>query len=108
MTWETPHPNGLRIDVNEGRPTIIGSTWVRRVPEGDDPWNGPVRIVGVHDLGERGGGLELCVTPIEFGPVMTASAESFAEAYKREEEAGEDPAERIDARLRELAARESA
>ena len=87
---------------------MIGSRWVRRVPEGgDDPWDGPVEIVGVFDTGNDANGLELCVRPVTFGqPVMTADAESFGAAYKREDD--DDPTERLNARLRDLEARASA
>ena len=71
MTWRTPHPLSLRVDPDADRPTLVGSTWTRRVPAGD-PWDGPVRIVGVFDLGPDGGGLELCLQPVAFGePVMS-------------------------------------
>ena len=49
MTWQSPHPLGLRIDPDQGRPTLVGSTWTRRVPENDD-WD-RCRIVGVFDTG---------------------------------------------------------
>ena len=106
MMWESPRPGALRIDPNENRPTLIGSEWHRRVPEGDS-WD-RCRIVGVYDLGADFGGLELCVTPLTFGPVMTSDAESFAKSYRREDEKADDPAERITARLREIEAKASA
>ena len=43
MPWQTPHPHAVTVD--EG-PSLIGSTWKRRVAQGDD-WDGPVAIVGV-------------------------------------------------------------
>jgi hypothetical protein len=93
----------LVIDPDAGRPSLIGSRWVRRDPVGDE-WDGPVEIVGVHDNGPDHGGAELVIRTVTFGPpVVTATPESFGAAYTRE--AGEDPAERLAGRLRELEAR---
>lgn len=102
MSWESRNPGALRIDPDAERPTLIGSTWARRVPEGDD-WDF-CKIVAVFDTGNDSAGLELCVQTVVFGgqPVMTADAEAFAAAYRREED--DDPAERVAARLRELEA----
>jgi hypothetical protein len=106
--WESPHPLALRVNPDANRPTVIGSIWRRREPEGDDPWDGPVRIVGVFDLGNDAGGLELCVQPVEFGqPVMTASGEEFAREYRRAE-ADDATVERVEASLRDLEARAAA
>src|SRR4051794_31222372 len=104
MAWRSPHPAALRVDPDADKPSLIGSVWYRREPL-SDAWDGPVRIVGVHDNGERGGGLELVVQTVAFTgePTLTASPESFGAAYTRVE--NENVAERLEARLRELEAR---
>jgi hypothetical protein len=92
------------IDPLAGRPALVGSTWVRRTPEGDD-WDGPVRIVGVFDTGNDANGLELVVQTVAFTgqPTLTADAASFAAHYKRVEV--DDPAEKLHETLRTLEAR---
>jgi hypothetical protein len=94
----------LRIDPHAGQPPLIGSRWLRRKPEGDDPWDGPVEVCGLYDNGPDHGGMELVVRTVAFTgePVLTASAESFAAAYKREDEP--DPLEDVRDRLRALEA----
>ncbi len=101
-----PHPGGMWIDPLAGRSTLIGSTWVRRTPEGDD-WDGPVRVLGIFEVDEL---IELVVGTVAFTgqPVMTADAADFARSYKREDPDDDDPAERVAARLQELAARAGA
>jgi hypothetical protein len=102
MRWGSAHP--LVVDPDADRPTLIGSRWVRREPLGD-AWDGPVEVVGCHDNGPDHGGLEMVIRTVAFTgePVLTATPESFGAAYKRE---GDDnPAERLNARLRELEAR---
>jgi len=78
---------GWAVDVwaTETKPSLIGTEWHRREPLAeDDGWNS-VRVVGVQNLGEAGGGLELVIAPAVFGdsPVC-ATPESFAEAYTQE------------------------
>lgn len=92
----------LVIDPDAGRPSLIGSRWRRRKPEGDDPWN-EVVVTGVFDLGERG--LELTVTPVSFGPTLSADPESFVAAYTRAE--ADDTTEELTERLRAIEARSS-
>lgn len=101
MTWKSPHPHAVVIDPDAGRPTLIGSHWTRRAKE-DDPFDDVV-IRGVFDLGNDSGGLEFCVSPLSFGPTLTATPESLSEAYTRAE--GDDPAEKLRRRLHELEAR---
>jgi hypothetical protein len=104
MTWATPHPHAVVIDVDADRAPLVGSRWVRREAAGDD-WDS-VEICGVFDLGNDSGGLELVIRPLVFGePSLTASVDSFAEAYRRQDADADDPFERIDARLRALEAR---
>lgn len=99
----SPPPGAVVIDPDADKPKLIGSRWRRRAPEGD-AWD-EVDLVGVHDNGPDHGGPELCVRTRAFTgePVMTADADSFIAAYKRAE--ADDPAERLDRRLRELEAR---
>lgn len=92
------------IDRDAGKPALVGSRWRRRAPENDD-WD-KVVICGVHDNGPDHNGFELVVTPLAFGPCLTADPESFAAAYAREIE--DDPALSAAARLRELEARAAA
>jgi hypothetical protein len=89
------------IDPEADRPALIGSAWTRRVPEGDEYDDIVVR--GVFDLGERGGGLELVVSPLTFGVTLTTTAEGLTESYKRAD--GDDPVENLRARVRELESR---
>lgn len=95
MRWETPYA----VTVDEG-PKLIGSTWRRREPEGDS-WDGPVAIVGVFDLGNDQGGLELVVQTVAFTgePTLTADAESFVLAYVPDEP---DPLARLRDRVSQL------
>jgi hypothetical protein len=78
MAWQSPHPYAVTVD--EG-PKLIGSRWRRRDPEGD-PWDGPVSVVGVFDLGDSGS-LELVVQTVAFTgePTLTADSDSFLSAY---------------------------
>jgi hypothetical protein len=92
------------IDPNAGKPRLLDSRWRRRAPQGDA--YDEVVIRGVFDLGSDHGGLELVVSPLSFGPVLTCTAESLAEAYTRSEVESNDPNERLQARLRELEARQ--
>lgn len=82
MPWQTPHPHAVTVD--EG-PSLIGSTWKRRVAQGDD-WDGPVAIVGVWDNGPDFG-LEFVVQTVAFTgqPTLTSDADSFVAAYEPDE-----------------------
>jgi hypothetical protein len=86
--WHSPHPLAARIDPDASRPSLIGSTWRRRAPEGD-AWD-RVRIAGIFDCGPDGGGLELVVQTVDFTgePTLTADASSFADAYARDDNSG--------------------
>lgn len=95
MPWMTV------IDPDADRPTLIGSRWRRREAAGDE-WD-EVIIRGVFDLGNDHGGLEYVVSPASFGPALTTTPDALAESYTRAE--GDDPAERLAARLRDLEAR---
>lgn len=99
MPWST------QIDPNAGE-DFIGSVWVRREPEDESPWN-RVRIVGVHDNGPDHGH-ELCLQTEAFSgePVVTASADSLADSYRRlRDESDDDPVAALSARVRALEAR---
>lgn len=103
MTWSTPHPGATVVDPDAGRPALIGAEFRRRTPEGDI-WD---RIVvrGIHDNGPDFG-LELVVSPVEFGPCLTCTTESLAESYTRATvDAAADVSERLDKRLADLEAR---
>jgi hypothetical protein len=89
------------VDPDANKPTLIGSRWQRRAPEGD-AWD-EVVIRGVFDLGNDSGGLEYVVSPASFGPALTTPPESLTEGYARAE--GDDVTERLAARLRDLEAR---
>lgn len=92
--WVQP----LVIDPTAGQPTLIGR-WRRIEPVGDE--FDEVVTVGAFDLGADWGGLEIVFTPaLEFGPTVTASPESFSEAYTR---APSDPSVALDERLAKLA-----
>ncbi len=95
MPWVTV------IDPGAGKPKMIDSRWQRREPVGDE-WD-EVVIRGVFDLGNDHGGLELVVSPVSFGPALTTTPDALAESYVRVD--GDDPAERLTARLRDLEAR---
>src|SRR3954467_670288 len=103
MTRPVP-PRPFVINPNAGRPSLLDSRWRRREPQGD-PYD-EVVIRGVFDLGNDNGGLELVVSPLSFGPVLTCTAESLADSYSRSEAERDDPNERLQARLRELEARQ--
>lgn len=98
------HPLAVAVDPNAGSPQIIGSTWVRREPTGDE-WDGPVRIVGLFDTGNDHNGIELCVQTVAFTgqPTLTADSDSFVAAYKRE--VPDDQMENLRARVADLEAR---
>jgi hypothetical protein len=60
---------------------LIGTEWLRREPvEPDDGWN-QVKLTGVFDLGPLG--LELVISPLEFGPPESCSVDAFADSYTR-------------------------
>ena len=106
MAWKSPHPaqpKPVRIDpdAENGRAPLVGSTWKRREPLGDE--YDEVVIRGVFDLGNDHGGLELVVSPATFGPAVTTQPEALSAAWKRIED--DDPTERLSARLAEVEAR---
>jgi hypothetical protein len=100
MTQAVP-PRPLVINPDAGRPALLDSRWRRRHPEGDA--YDEVVIRGIFDCGPDGGGLELVISPLSFGPTLTCTPESLAEAYTRSEK--NDPTERLKERLRDLEAR---
>jgi hypothetical protein len=75
------------VVVPEKSLSLIGSVWMRRHREGDE-WDA-VRLTGLFDCGNDHGGIEACVTPVSFGPVMTTSAEGLAEAYTLKDESAQ-------------------
>ena len=79
MTWTTRHPAAVALDAD--RPSVMGSRWRRKAPEGD-AWD-YVAVVGIFDFGNDSGGKELVVQTVEFTgePTLTADANSFLEAY---------------------------
>lgn len=95
MTWP------LVIDTTRDRP-LIGSTWVRKDPQ-EDVYDRVV-IRGVFTLSDDLGS-ELCVSPVEFGPTLTASPESLAESYVREDDPDDGRVEKLRDTLRNLEAR---
>lgn len=92
--WVQP----LVIDPTADQPTIMGR-WRRIEPVGDE--FDEVIVSGFFDLGADWGGLEIVFAPVTFGPTVTASPESFAEAYTR---APSDPSDALDERLAALEA----
>ena len=97
MSWQTPMP-GMPDD----GPPLVGSRWTRTAPAGDD-WD-YVEVRGIHDVGRDNGLPELVVTPVSFGPVMTADFESFLEHYQRDGGDDADPLRRVTATLQRLQA----
>lgn len=100
------NPHATILDPDADRPQLVGSTWVRKQPEGDSAWD-TVRVVGVWDNGaDSAAQLELVVQTVAFTgePTLTANAESFVQAYRREDET-DATLENISARLRELEGR---
>lgn len=94
MSWP------LVIDPDAGQPPLIGSRWKRREPQGD-PYDRVV-IRGIFTLSDDLGS-ELCVSPVEFAPTLTATPESLLENYIRE---GSDaPVQELRDTLRKLEAR---
>jgi hypothetical protein len=103
VAWRSAHPHALVVDPEADRPSVVGSVWRRR-EKLEDAWD-TVRIVGLWQNNPDVGPDELCVAPVEFdgSPVLSVSVESFAAAYTRAD--NDNPAERLEARLRELQAR---
>jgi hypothetical protein len=101
VTWATRRVT-RPIVVEDERPSMIGTVWVRReISDPNDPWN-EIRLTGLFDLGNDSGGVECCVTPVSFGPTMTTTAEGLTQAYCLKEHAEQSD------RLADLLARAAA
>ncbi len=104
MTWETKRVHTRPVVVNpDERPSLIGSTWVRReITDKKNPWN-VVKLTGLLDMGEVGG-VECVITPAaEFGPSVTATADSLVSTHTLKDEAT-DSIERLEDLLARAAA----
>ncbi len=99
-TRRPQQPRRVVID-DGGQLPIVGSEWTRRHPAGDE-WDHIV-LRGVFALPPDRGETELCVAPKSFGPVMTTTAKSLFEHYKRY--TPDDPSERAHESVDRLTAR---
>ncbi len=97
-------PRRVVIDDGGAQLPIVGSEWKRHNPVGDE-WDHIV-LSGVFTMPPDRGETELCVAPKSFGPVMTTTAKSLFEHYRRF--TPDDSAERAHESVDRLTARLSA